>query len=266
MKNFSIKSKLLLIVITTVIIVSTVIALLSIYSMNKLSDANIADYKKEAYLTKEKELENYVSIAIKTVEYFYQKAKSNNSNYSLTDAKKMALETISHIRYGKSGYLWVQDTSSKMIMHPIKESLNGKNLVNFKDKTGIYLFKELSSISVSKGGGLVKYNWEKPGKVELQQKFSYGKIFREWNWIIATGAYVDEIEEHIIIMEEIAEEEINLIILEIIGAAFIFAIIITLLVSLISNKYIVNPMNEFKDGLLNFFKYLNREKSEVSLL
>ena len=48
------------------------------------------------------------------------------------------------------GYKTLQ---GKMIMHPIKSSLDGKDLINFKDKTGIYLFKELSSIATQKGGG-----------------------------------------------------------------------------------------------------------------
>ena len=54
--------------------------------------------------------------------------------------QKEALKTISQMRYGKNGYFSVNDSSAKMIMHPIKPSLNGKNLMNFQDKKGVYIF------------------------------------------------------------------------------------------------------------------------------
>ena len=67
-------------------------------------------------------------------------------------------------------------------------------------------------------------------------------------------------------MEESAEEEINDIILKIVLSSLTLSIFILVLFSYISTKYIINPINNFQEGLLNFFKYLNREKDEVSLL
>jgi methyl-accepting chemotaxis protein len=174
-----------------------------------------------------------------------------------SNMQKKALNTISEMRYGKNGYFWVQDTTSKMVMHPIKPTLDGKELVNFKDKKGIYLFKDLSDISLKKGGGLVKYNWEKPGKSELQPKFSYGKIFKEWNWIIATGAYVDEIEDKIIIMEQNAEDKISEVIFTIVLTSGIVVLIITIIIILILNKLIIKPINILNDGIRSLIQDTN---------
>ena len=180
--------------------------------------------------------------------------------------QKEALKTIAQMRYGENGYFWIQDTSSKMVMHPIKPALDGKDLINFKDKTGIALFKDLSSISVQKGGGLVKYNWEKPGKVALQPKFSYGKLFKEWNWIIATGAYVDEIEDNVAIMNEETAAEINGFIIKIVVTSIVVLILLIIIASIMTNKAIAKPIREFQNGLMGFFKYLNKETTSVQLL
>ena len=51
MKNLSIKTKLLLIVIVTILLVATMIALKSIYEINNLTQQNIEEYKQNAYST-----------------------------------------------------------------------------------------------------------------------------------------------------------------------------------------------------------------------
>ena len=55
-KNLSIKSKILLLSLITIIVVSISIAIDSIYSIQKLSSKNIEDFKNNAYLKKEDEL------------------------------------------------------------------------------------------------------------------------------------------------------------------------------------------------------------------
>ena len=54
--------------------------------------------------------------------------------------KSEALKTISQMRFGESGYFWINDTSPKMIMHPIKPALDGKDLSSVKDPNGVFLF------------------------------------------------------------------------------------------------------------------------------
>ncbi|MGB5866518.1 MAG: cache domain-containing protein [Arcobacteraceae bacterium] len=402
MKNITIKMKLLMLVITTIITIAVVIGIEAIYNIGAVSKANIEQYREEAYQNKEAELQNYVSMALKTLESYqkrtepekiraevskYLKEQTNfvfsiiqreyerengkiskeelqnriktivsesrygkNGYFWINDTRavivdhpikpqlngkdlsefkdkggkkiftefvkatsdtgegfvdyvwpkpgfekpqpkisyvkrfkpfnwvigtgeyvedvtkniqKEALATIAQMRYGKSGYFWIQDTSSKMIMHPIKPSLDGKDLVNFKDKTGIYLFKDLSSISVQKGGGLVKYNWEKPGKDKLQPKFSYGQLFKEWNWIVATGAYVDDIEDKINIMESNAQDKINEIVTAILITTSIIVIIIAIVIILILNKLIIRPINILNDGIQNLIHNKSHKRESI---
>ena len=263
-KNLSIKFKFLIMVITTVIIISIVYASQSIYSIKQLSAKNIASFKETAYAQKEVELKNYVSIALKAVETYYNRTSNNED---LTEQlKEEAFQSIFQMRYGESGYFWINDNKPTMIMHPLKPALNGKNLSSVKDPNGVYLFNEMVKISKLNGEGLVKYSWAKPGKDTPQLKLSYVKEFKPWGWIIGTGAYVDDIEERILEMQQEVQDEINDIILGILFSILIASVIVIICVSFLSTKYIINPLLDFQNGLLNFFKYLNKEQTEVELL
>ncbi len=115
------------------------------------------------------------------------------------------------------------------------------------------------SVSQKDGEGLVKYAWPKPGKDTPQPKFSYVQLFKPWGWIIGTGAYVDDIEDKISLMNIQAQQEINDIIQTIILSSLALAIVLISIVIFLSDKIIIKPLRQFQDGLLHFFKFLNKE-------
>jgi len=406
LNSISIKAKLLLIVISSIVIVSSAMLIQSVISLQETSDVVIQKFKEDAYKTKEEELRNYVSLAVKTVESYHERTskekiknevqaylksqtdfvlsiiqgeydkyhgkvsdeqlkdiirnavksakygetgyfwindleatiimhptnpsldgkdmkeyKDQNGKKIFTEfaevAKKQgdgfvdyvwpkpgfekaqdkvsyvklfkaynwvigtgeyvdnvtaklqeeALRAIGDMKYGKDGYYWINDSKPTMIMHPINKALNGKDLTQSKDPTGKQLFVEMSKVAnASKEGGLVKYMWEKPGKDAPQPKFSYVQRFEQWDWIIGTGVYVDDIEEKITQMHDATEAQILNVIIRNCIIIVIIMICLALLMGWLSNKSIFKPLNSFQDGLLNFFKYINKERPDVEHL
>ena len=221
MKSVSIKKKLIGIIVVTVIAVATVIILQSIYNVKALTEQNVQKYKEEAYKNKELELKNYVSVAIKSIESFYERTSEKkikqevaselqkqtnfllnilqstyNKNKNKISAKKLEQNLINIVesaKYGKNGYFWINDKHPNMIMHPNKPSLNGKDISKVKDPNGVYLFDEMVKVVKSNGSGIVNYHWAKPGFDTPQAKVSYVKVFKPYNWIIGTGAYVSDV-------------------------------------------------------------------------
>lgn len=151
--------------------------------------------------------------------------------------KEEAIKTISQIRYGNNGYFWINNSEPRMIMHPIKKELNGKDLSLVQDKNGMYLFKEFVKITNEKrDGAIVKYLWSKPGFKDAQPKFSYVQKFEPWDWIVGTGAYVDDVELKVKQMKQKTKKSINVII---IASAIIFIVVlvaISLITLAISSK------------------------------
>jgi len=327
MKNFSIKNKLLIIVIVTIVLVATMIALKSIYEINNLTNKNIEEYKENTYATTQEELKVYTSFAKNIVENLYKQSlpenvKENvkedlkaqtdflftmltklydeekdkvseselkkmlldtigavrygkNNDYFFVydknstilklpltpqregtkntgkhilefidtafnkgeglvpydqvipnkaprkkvsfvklfkpfdwvigtgtyidnvteDLQKKALEEISQLRFGKDGYFYVYDYNGVNLMHPIKPELVGKNLIDLKSKKGVYYIKDLIEVA-KKDGGIVNFDFEKPGDDKLYEKIGYAVGFNQWQWMIGTGSYNDENEKN----------------------------------------------------------------------
>ena len=263
MKNISIKTKLLIIVFFSITIVSIVLSLESIYSMQATSEKRIAEYREQAYINKEIELKNYVDLAYGIVKSYQLRTTEDNDKLKM---QSEALNEISKMRYAIDGYFWINNIDGKMLLHPTNSSLNGKEMINTTDSNGKFYFKEIINIAKDKGFGKVEYFIEKPGKTEPKPKLSYIKKFAEWNWIIGTGTYIDEIEDNVSLIVEDTNKDVNSFILNTVLWAAGALIILLFFSLLIAKKYIVDPLEKFESGLLDFFKYLNRESDTVTLL
>jgi len=89
------------------------------------------------------------------------------------------------------GYIWLQDLNAVVIMHPIKPSLDGKDMSGFADKDGTLLFLNFSEICEEKGAGWVPYVWPKPGKEGTSPKISYVKLVThgDKDYVAGAGMY-----------------------------------------------------------------------------
>lgn len=111
------------------------------------------------------------------------------------ELKREALKQISKMRLADGNYLWVNDTHPRMLMHPIKPELNGKDMSGTTDTKGKKLFMEMAKVAREDGEGFVEYFWGKPGESGDFPKLSYVKLFEPWGWIVGMGVYMDEVEQ-----------------------------------------------------------------------
>jgi methyl-accepting chemotaxis protein len=94
-------------------------------------------------------------------------ALSASGLLSVGEAKQQALTRLKAMRYGKDGYYTVVDSHPAMLMHPTKPELVGKDITDFKDAHGTYLYREAAEIAKGSGEGWIEYVWTKPGKSRL---------------------------------------------------------------------------------------------------
>ena len=69
-------------------------------------------------------------------------------------------------------YIWVNDYDCIMLMHPIMDKMEGRELMSLQDIHGKRFFVEFVS-AAKEGGGWVKYMWPKPNTKESVRKVSY---------------------------------------------------------------------------------------------
>lgn len=120
-------------------------------------------------------------------------ARAQKGEFSVQEAQKRALTRIKSLRYKNNDYIWVNDMQPRMLMHPMKPELDGKDLSESKDPTGKKLFVEMVNVCKEKGEGFVDYMWSKPGETKDVPKISFVKLYKPWGWIIGSGIYIDDV-------------------------------------------------------------------------
>lgn len=151
-------------------------------------------YRDQINAGRQNQLTTAVDTAWGIIDHY---SKSVGAERTKEEAQQLATDAINNLRFEGDIYFWINDTQPKMIMHPIKPALNGKDLSNSKDPNGVYIFQEFVKATSSTGFGFVEYQWPKPGMDKPQPKLSYVKKHPSWNWIIGSGMYVDDIAAEI---------------------------------------------------------------------
>jgi methyl-accepting chemotaxis protein len=219
MKNLKLRYKILFLALFIIVIFSAVIMAYILPKVNSIIEERTAV-----------KLEELVDIALSEIQN--QQALVANGVKTEDEAKADALAAIGNYRYSGSEYYWVNDETGMMLNHPIKPELNDTNILEIQDPDGKYIFQEMISVANANGGGVVEYQWPKPGFDVPQPKMSYVGKEQNWGWIVGTGIYIDDLKA--------IEQEINITTLIISIVIIIFSLIIVTLIVMPINKTLIN--------------------------
>ncbi|MGF1815841.1 methyl-accepting chemotaxis protein, partial [Vibrio splendidus] len=179
LSNLSIKSKLISIVILSVVL------------LVMASSFNLMQQRESSMQERQDKLSAQVETAVSLASYYY----SQRNVLGEEVAKKQALQAIETLRYDTTNYFWILNQQLNVVIHPLKPELNGKNAGNFKDGAGKHHWREMVTISrTPEEKGFLDYQWMSP-QGELKDKISYVQLFPEWNWIVGSGILVADIQD-----------------------------------------------------------------------
>ncbi|MEW6766271.1 MAG: methyl-accepting chemotaxis protein [Pseudomonadota bacterium] len=126
------------------------------------------------------------------IEYYAKLAAQHRM--SEDEARATAIAALRGLRYDEKEYFWINTSDPRMVMHPIKPELDGKDLSDIKDPNGKHIFIEFAK-AAQKGGGFVDYLWPKPGAKQPVAKTSYVKLYQPWDWVVGSGIYLDDVDQ-----------------------------------------------------------------------
>ncbi len=165
------------------------------------------------------------------------------------EIKERLLKRINKIRFDEDGYIFIIDSKGNALSHYDQNKV-GINRINEQNKKGKYFVKDVISFAKKSNMGFISYEMKfKPNAKDLyREKISYVKYFKEWDWIIGTGFYLDnlnmQIEERKLLLNESKNESIK----QIIYISFIVTIFFGLLSFYISRK-ITSRLIDYKKNL-----------------
>lgn len=183
LQKMNIKQKIVLMVV----LISVLILFSSLFvALNNIKTSLITE--------NEEKTKGIVEVAYNIIDLYYNQVQSGE--VSLKEAQKEALKKIDTMRYDGKNYIWITSYDDEMLAHP---KLEGKNIADVADKDGIKFFHDGVVLAKEKGDGFIKYHWTKQGQdpSKVYPKVSYFKNYPNWHWVIASGCYLDEIDNFV---------------------------------------------------------------------
>lgn len=164
-------------------------------------DIEMEQFVQEQYLVQKQNLKREINTIIDIIKY-----NSTKSGEDETELKAEMIRLLNNITFdkNKSNYIFVYevldlnggDMFAKLLVNPNRPDLIGKTIsTNYKDVNGKKFREEFMDDIRVKGESFTEYAYTKLYTNEINQKLSYFKYFPRWQWVIAVGIYVDDIEK-----------------------------------------------------------------------
>ena len=179
-ENWRFKSKIMLVVVT------------SILGMGMIIATNLWNLHQELLDSRKIKTQHVVEEAHSLIRHYVKEAEAGRM--SLEDAQNAAKAAVRDLRYGENEYFWINGLNARMIMHPIKPEMDGKNLADMADPAGKKFFAAMIETVAKDKAGFVDYLWPKPGFDKPVPKVSYVKGVDEWSWLVGSGIYIDDVD------------------------------------------------------------------------
>ncbi|AXA90325.1 methyl-accepting chemotaxis protein [Massilia sp. YMA4] len=144
-------------------------------------------------------------------------------------------QRIKSIKVGKTGYFYVLNATpganlGKLIVHPKRE---GDSILESKDANGNAFIREM----LEKKEGVIRYPWANPDETVPREKIAVYGYFKDWNWVLAGGAYTEEITAEATALR-------NRYVLLGFAALLVFSVLLYLAV----RRYITRPLAEVEQA------------------
>jgi signal transduction histidine kinase len=105
---------------------------------------------------------------------------------------------ISSVRFRHGGYIFMNHVSGTPIVMDGIVYKGDLNLISNADDNRKDIFQqELELLKTNPDGGFFYYKWNKINEITLSYKCSYIQLFKDYDWIVGAGFYMDEIENTI---------------------------------------------------------------------
>jgi two-component system NtrC family sensor kinase len=154
-------------------------------------------YRQDKMKTFNKDLATLTNLAYNLVEAEHNQARAGRIDHAT--ARDEARHALKKVNVGETGYIYAMSSKGDLKVHIARE---GDNVFNERDENGHYFIREMCEKALrSKPGEVlfIVYPWRNAvlGDRHPRKKVVAYRYFREWDWIIATGGYLEETYEDV---------------------------------------------------------------------
>lgn len=193
MNNIKVRTKLLIVMIAAMIALA-VCVVFSTNNMEKMKSNALDTMESDERDSYDQQIKDQVNCVVSLCQTIYDQYQAGV--YSEEEAKTLAADEIREMRYGDSGYFWVDQYDGTNVVL-LGSDTEGTNRMETKDADGYQMVKNIIKVGQEPDGGFTDYVFPKEGETESSPKRSYSKAFEPFGWVIGTGNYTDYIDDQI---------------------------------------------------------------------
>ncbi|MBM5278225.1 cache domain-containing protein [Vibrio parahaemolyticus] len=255
--NLTIRKRLYILSIIPVLTIALGMMWFTYLQTNAYNQQQIDQTHTTMMAMKKAELKNYVQMARSAIEPLLKR------NATLEEA----LPVLRELEFGETGYIFGYNSKGVRVVVGKNDKGIGENFYNLQDKKGNYLIQDL--LKNAKTGEFTTYYFPKLGQTEALPKLSYSMFIPEWDLMIGTGFYTDDIDAVIAEMEASAHDALNTTLV----AIALFCVSIAAVVAIFAvfvNRSIMRPIeqlahnfNIFVESLQGIIKSVTQVGEEV---
>ena len=142
---------------------------------------------------------------------------------SVTWLKQSIIDT----KIGETGYVFILDSKGNYIVSKDGKR-DGENIWAAKDANGTLMIQEMVNKSIGSNPGdiaEIRYFWQNPDEKESREKIARYTYFKEWDWVIGAGSYMDEFTRASTNIAEVGKQA-SVTILIVAGISVVIAILV----------------------------------------
>ncbi len=154
-------------------------------------------YQQDRKKNVDRELATLVNLAYNLVES--EQRQQRAGRIGLEAAKREASKALKSVNVGETGYLYAMTSAGELAAHVAME---GQNIFDQQDESGRYFIREMCRAALASAPGevlFIVYPWRNAAlgdKLPRKKAVAY-RYFREWDWIVAAGSYLEETYEDV---------------------------------------------------------------------
>lgn len=240
--NLSIKQKLFLISIVPVLILGGVMTFFSVFQVNQQAQDRLISSREVMINDREKEVKALLEMAVSLVKPIYE------NGGSMEDAASL----LRQLQFGEAGYIFGYTDEGVRVLNGQSPDRIGDSFWDLQDSNGVYLVRELVAAGkkngLAKGNHYVTYHFPKPGERDPHPKLSYSAYFSDWQLMIGTGFYIDEVDRELAVIEDAVYSSRNqLVTLLIVSCGLLGAL--SFVIGLLVRRSITRPLDEVNSSI-----------------
>lgn len=245
LKHLKVRTKVIILAVF-MLLVTIWMSVLALNNQIKNTKESLTELETSIRSSYDLNIQNQVENAVSLINTIYNKQVAGE--YTEEEAKLQAANLIRELKYGESGYFWIDTYKGDNIVL-LGSKTEGTNRYELKDVNDFYLVKAIIENGQKEGGGFTDYWFPKPGETEALPKRGYSLAFKPYEWVVGTGNYTDYIDQEIATLEAEEDQKLKKDVLTF-ALSFLGAVLFSGLVTL----YISRMLNrDFK----TFGNYLN---------